>query len=289
MEALTSHLPQEWAGPRLHAMLRAALTFVVYARSAQPFEAASEILSNPSAYHAAVPRWQGPAWVRRQLDLLHRMREHADTAHWAASKFDDFSMSVASRRVLAPTGKGIDLAAAMAHGRPVLVNLAKGQVSALETRLLGHVVLASAIDAGLARPPETRRLYTLYIDEAQSFPPQTLEVALAEGRKFAVGVVASHQSLAQLTPATRDALLGNAGTRVVFRIGAADAAVLGPEMGLSEASLTDLPNLHAAVRLTLPGQPPVVFSLRTPVPGEWPEASADDVIDLDRRKHPAAR
>src|SRR5437773_3151384 len=89
---------------------------------------------------------------------------------------------------------------------------------------------------------ESRRDFYMYLDEFQSFTTMSLANMLSELRKYRVGLVLAHQYLAQLEPEVRDAILGNAGTMVAFRVGPEDAEILQKEFD-PEVSITDLVNL----------------------------------------------
>jgi type IV secretory pathway TraG/TraD family ATPase VirD4 len=120
----------------------------------------------------------------------------------------------------------------MDSGGILLVNLAKGQIGEGPANLLGSLLVASLGLAGLSRtdlPAEERRPFFLYLDEFQSFATLSLAGMLAELRKYGVGLILANQYLGQLSPEIRDAVLGNVGTLVTFRLGAADARVLAQE------------------------------------------------------------
>jgi len=84
-------------------------------------------------------------------------------------------------------------------------------------------------------------------------------------RKYHVGLVLAHQHLAQLTPPVRDAILGNVGTTVAFRVGASDAALLEPELSpeVSAEDLVSLPNYSAFLKLMAHGEVSRPFSAET--------------------------
>ena len=111
-------------------------------------------------------------------------------------------------------------------GGVLLVNLSKGELGEGPAMLLGSLLVSHIALAGLARAAareEDRNDFIVYLDEFQSFTTLHLVTMLSELRKYNVGLVLAHQFLGQLAPEIRDAVLGNAGTLIVFRVGARDA------------------------------------------------------------------
>ncbi|MFX7922541.1 hypothetical protein ABTK16_19545, partial [Acinetobacter baumannii] len=89
-----------------------------------------------------------------------------------------------------------------------------------------------------------------YVDEFQNFATDSFGSILSESRKYRLSLTLAHQFLGQLPPSLHDAVLGNAGSILAFRVGADDAVELAPEIGLhSPSALTDLANYEAWARL----------------------------------------
>jgi hypothetical protein len=115
------------------------------------------------------------------------------------------------------------------------------------------------------QPEKERRDFWVYLDEFQTFTTQSLVNMLSELRKYRVGMILAHQHLSQLDPDIRDAVFGNAGTIVSFRVGAADAAYLAREFEpvFSAADLIGLPRYAVYLRLLVHGEPSRPFSANT--------------------------
>src|SRR6185503_18943951 len=111
----------------------------------------------------------------------------------------------------------------------------------------------------------SRRDFFLYLDEFHTFTTQSLAGMLSELRKYRVGMVLAHQYLAQIDPAILDAILGNVGTLICFRVGLADAEILAREFYpfLSLVDLASLPNHHIYLRLMTDGVISLPFSAET--------------------------
>ena len=140
----------------------------------------------------------------------------------------------------------------------LLVNLAKGKIGEDAASLLGALVVSRIGLAALGRAdmPETeRRDFYVYLDEFHSFTTLHLANMLSELRKYRVNLILAHQYLSQLDPQVRDAILGNVGTLVSFRLGLADAEILEKEFApeLHGLDLVSLPNYHIYLKLMIDG------------------------------------
>lgn len=172
------------------------------------------------------------------------------------------------RGIIAANRTSFNLDAVMDDGKILLVNLSRGEIGEGPATMLGALLAARIGLAGLARanrPEEERRDFYLYLDEFQMFSTKSLATMLAELRKYRVSLVLANQYLGQLDAAVRDAVLGNAGTLVCFRVGADDAARLARELDpIFEATdLVNLPNYHIYLRLMIDAQVSKAFSATT--------------------------
>ncbi|MBI4032558.1 type IV secretion system DNA-binding domain-containing protein [Candidatus Berkelbacteria bacterium] len=146
----------------------------------------------------------------------------------------------------------------MDSGRILLVNLAKGKIGEDAAALMGALLVSGIGLAALSRsdvPEVERRDFFVYLDEFQSFTTLSLATMLSELRKYRVSLVLAHQYLSQLDEPIRDAVLGNVGTMVCFRVGAEDAEFLEREFSpeFSARDLVDLPNYNIYLRLMVAG------------------------------------
>lgn len=161
----------------------------------------------------------------------------------------------------------------MDEGKVLLVNLAKGQIGEDSAGLLGGLLVTTIGLAAFSRQdsPETeRRPFFLYLDEFQNVTTHFMANMTSELRKYGVGLVLAHQYQFQLDQTIREAVLGNAGTIVSFRLGARDARYLAEEFQpqfVQEDFLT-LPNHDMYLRLMIDGMPSKPFSATTLSPLE---------------------
>jgi Type IV secretion-system coupling protein DNA-binding domain len=142
-----------------------------------------------------------------------------------------------------------DLKRAMGKGRILLVNLAKGRIGEDSAALLG-VPLGVAALSRADMPEDNRKDFFLYLDEFQTFTTLSLATMLSELRKYHVGLILAHQYISQLDEKVCDAILGNVGTMISFRLGAQDAEVLKKEFSpeFSALDLLSLPNYEICLK-----------------------------------------
>lgn len=171
-------------------------------------------------------------------------------------------------RFLTEPGEQINLRRLMDEDKVVLVNLDKGKIGEGPATAIGSFLLSHIALAGIARssePEEGRRDFFVYLDEFQTFTTHSLANMLSELRKYRVSMILAHQHLSQLEPEIRDAVFGNVGSIVAFRVGAADASYLAREFVpvFSPEDLIALPRYHIYVRLQIDGEQSRPFSATT--------------------------
>jgi hypothetical protein len=172
------------------------------------------------------------------------------------------------RRILTEPGEWLDLRRIMDEGKYLLVNLDKGRIGEGPAATLGSFLVSHLALAGVARsdtPESARRDFSMVLDEFQTFTTLSVASMLAELRKYRVGMVLANQHLSQLDPEIRDAVFGNAGTIISFRVGAADGAFLAREFApaFSAEDFISLPRYHIYIRLLIDGEPTRPFSATT--------------------------
>lgn len=171
-------------------------------------------------------------------------------------------------RILTGQGENLDLRSIMDDGKILVVNLAKGRIGEDTASLLGAFLVAQLGRAALRRAdiPETaRRDFYMYLDEFQTFSTPSLAGMLSELRKYRVGLVLAHQFASQLEEPVWDAILGNVGTIISFRVGVTDAEILEkaffPEFEAHH--IVTLPNYHIYLKLMVDGVVSKAFSATT--------------------------
>lgn len=194
-------------------------------------------------------------------------KQQAEEMRSTLNKVSRFNADPALRATLGQSRATIDIAGIMNSGKVLIVNLAKGRLGERPAHLIGASLVSAFAQAAETRstiPESERRDFTLYVDEFQNFASLSFGTILSEARKWRLNLVLANQFLAQLPQALRDAVLGNIGTLIVFRVGASDAEILAAELDVKMPSaLTDKGNFEAWVKLLRNGSPTGAIPIRT--------------------------
>jgi hypothetical protein len=182
----------------------------------------------------------------------------------------------------------------MDGSRIFLANLAKGKLGHDKANLLGSLLTTQFQLAAMARgdvPEAERRDFYLFIDEFQNFSTDAFAAILAEARKYRLCLTLSHQYIDQLSLPVRQAVFGNVGTLVAFRVGHADAEVLRDEFGheFAEQQLVDLDRFELVVKLLENGTNRQPFRALSLAPLENRVGRRDKLIARSRERFATPR
>jgi hypothetical protein len=148
------------------------------------------------------------------------------------NKVGQFTASPQLRLILVQVAPRLDLEFATNNRRIVIANLAKGSIGEQASNLLGSLLVSHVqlIVMGRASLPLRERVaFFVHVDEFQTFSSDAFASLLSEARKFATHFALANQYTDQLPHAVRSAVIGNAGSLVVFRVGSRDVELLAPE------------------------------------------------------------
>ncbi len=280
------HLWNDSWGPRLEYILRnSLLTLLDYPGS--NIADILKLLSDREYRKKVIPFISNKQikefWLKEFDKYPERLRAEAISP--IQNKVGAFLSHPALQKILTNPEKPLSLRKIMDENKILLVNLAKGSIGEDTSNLLGSLLISRFDLAALSRanvPENERRDYTLYLDEFHNFTTQSLVLMLSELRKYRLSLVLAHQYLTQLEPSIKDAILGNVGTIIIFRIGAIDAEVFAQEFApeFKQSDFTNLPNYHIYLKMMIDGKVSSPFSAVTLPPGEstetdFPEKSAE--------------
>lgn len=189
------------------------------------------------------------------------------------NKLGQFLLNPVIRNILGQVKNKVSIPFVMDNERLFIANLSKGRLGHDKANLLGSLLTTQFQLAAMARtnqPEHERRDFYLFIDEFQNFSTDAFAAILAEARKYRLCLTLSHQYVDQLALPIRQAVFGNVGTLISFRIGNTDAEVLQAEFGNEFAAqqLVDLDRYEIVVKLLEDGTNKQPFRARTLAPLE---------------------
>jgi type IV secretory pathway TraG/TraD family ATPase VirD4 len=267
VEALKKLFDDAW-GARLEYILRNALLLLLEqpeATLADVFRLFHEKEFRKEAAARATNEQVKRFWTT-EFEKYGRQRSEAVTP--IENKLGSFLVDPFVSRILTTRKSTFNPREAIDNGKVLLVNLAKGKIGEAPAMLFGGLLVTMLGLAGLARadtPEASRRDFFMYLDEFQTFTTLSLIDMLAELRKYGMGLVLANQFMDQINADIRNAILGNVGTLIVFRVGAADAARLVKELlpDIDPFELTLLPNRCFWIRPLVNGQSTEAFTGET--------------------------
>ena len=188
---------------------------------------------------------------------------------YITSKFNNFTANDYMRPIIGQVKSAFNFRNIMDEGKILLINLSKGKIGDLNANLLGMIFVGKILMAALGRvdlPQEKRKDFYLYVDEFQNFSTDSIAIILSEARKYRLNLIIAHQFIAQLTEKIRDAVFGNVGSTVAFRVGPPDAEFLSKIFSpiFSIEDMTNLDNFNAYVRLLINGATTKPFNIVVP-------------------------
>ncbi len=182
----------------------------------------------------------------------------ADGVSPIANKLGAFLAHPAVRTALCEPKQPLSFRSIMDSGQILIVNLAKGSLGADVSNVMGGLITSSIMQAAFTRhglPEPARRPFFLYVDEFHNLTTKTFSGMLSEARKYGLGLNLAHQHLSQIDKDVRDAIIGNVGNQIVFRVGASDAPFFERQMPTFSAfDFENQPNHRANTLLTHRGE-----------------------------------
>jgi hypothetical protein len=205
---------------------------------------------------------------QKEMPQSQRSNEFGEIVSWFVSKFGAFLSNDMMRNIIGQNKSAFDLREVMDTGKILLVNLSRGKTGDLNSKLLGMIFVMKFEAAAMSRadiPEEYRQDFCLYVDEFQNFSTDSFADILSQARKYHLNLIVANQFTTQLSEEIRDAVFGNVGTVVSFRVGTADAEFLEKQFRpvFDIDDLQFLPNANTVVRMMIGGVPMQPFSMAT--------------------------
>ncbi|MGZ6004994.1 MAG: type IV secretory system conjugative DNA transfer family protein [Candidatus Saccharimonadales bacterium] len=215
---------------------------------------------------------------QKQYPASQRSNESGEVTAWFVSKFGAFLSNEMMRNMIGQSKSAFNLRDIMDNKKILLVNLSKGRTGDLNSKLLGMIFVMKFQAAAMSRasvPEDQRQDFCLYVDEFQNFSTDSFATILSEARKYRLNLIVANQFTTQLTDEIRDAVFGNVGSIVSFRVGAdADADALSKKFQpiFDREDILRLPNYNTVTQMLIGGVPTQPFSMATIPPLGMPNA-----------------
>jgi hypothetical protein len=192
---------------------------------------------------------------------------------YIVSKFDVFTANDYMRPIIGQQQSTFNFRDIMDTRKILLVNLSKGRLGEINANLIGMIVVGKILMAALSRvddPTKSFPSFFLHMDEFQNVSTPSIAAILSEARKYKLGLTVAHQFIAQLDENIKDAVFGNVGSMVTFRVGPDDGSFLEHqfEPTFDSRDLINVPNYNGYARILANGTPTRPFSLATLPPPE---------------------
>jgi hypothetical protein len=205
---------------------------------------------------------------QKEMPQSQRSNEFGEVVSWFVSKFGAFLSNEMMRNIIGQTKSSFDLRDIMDNKKILLVNLSKGRSGELNSKLLGMIFVMKFQAAAMSRaniPENERQDFALYVDEFQNFSTDSFATIMSEARKYHLNLIVANQFTTQLTDEIRDAVFGNMGTVVAFRVGQLDVDALSRyfQPTFEGNDLLRIPNYNTITRTLVGGVPTNPFSMAT--------------------------
>ncbi len=209
-------------------------------------------------------------WTK-EFPASQKSNDAGEVITWFASKWGPFLSNTMMKNILGQVRSGFNIRDIMDNKKILLVNLSKGKMGEINSKLLGMIFVMKFQTAAMARvdtPEDQRNDFCLFVDEFQNFATESFESILSEARKFRLNLIVANQFMTQLTDKIREGLLGNVGTIICGRIGITDAEIMEKAFlpTFNAEDLHNQPNYHAITQVMMFNMPskPFTMDLRPP-------------------------
>ncbi len=273
-------------GPRYESLFRNAALTVMADPAGSTFVDIPKLFRDPQYVKQKLPFVKDPNVIEfweKEMPQSQRSNDFGEVVSWFVSKFGAFLSNEMMRNIIGQTKSSFDLRDIMDNKKILLVNLSKGRTGELNSKLLGMVFVMKFQAAAMSRsnvPESERNDFALYVDEFQNFSTDSFATIMSEARKYHLNLIVANQFTTQLTEEIRDAVFGNIGTIVSFRIGQNDVESLSRyfQPQFDGDDLLRVPNANTIVRTLINGVPTQSFSMATLPPLGNPNPGLADAL-----------
>ncbi len=254
-------------GPRFeHAIRNAMLT--VMSEPGNTFVEVVRVLTDSGFVQELLPKVSDPIVRRYWTDQIAQTADFhkSEVLDYIVSKFGRFVTNKLMRNIIGQSKSSFDFRTVMDEGKILLVNLSKGKMGEENSNFLGLILVPRILISAMSRqemPEEQRRDFYLYVDEFQNFATPDFAQILSEARKYRLNLIVANQFIGQMEEEVKNAVFGNVGTVVAFRVGVTDANYLQHEFQptFNESDLINIDRFNAYTKTIVHNEPVKPFSM----------------------------
>lgn len=269
LEKLYDPMNQGIIGPRYHHLFRNAALTVMADPAGGTFIDIPKLFRDPEFVKQKLKYVKDTNVIdfwQKEMPQSQRSNEFGEVVSWFVSKFGAFLSNGMMRNIIGQTISAFDLRDVMDNKKILLVNLSKGRTGDLNAKLLGMIFVMKFQAAAMSRAnvdESERPDFCLYVDEFQNFSTDSFATIMSEARKYHLNLIVANQFTTQLSESIRDAVFGNMGTIVSFRVGQNDVEALSRYFRpvFEQDDILRIPNYNAIVRTLINGVPTQPFSM----------------------------
>jgi len=254
-------------GPRFeHAVRNAMLTAM--SEDGYTFIEVMRILTDAKFVQEILPKVQDPIVRRYWTDQIAQTSDFhkSEVLDYIVSKFGRFVTNRMIRNIIGQSTSSFSFREVMDKGKILFINLSKGEIGEENSSFLGLVLVPRILMAAMSRadiPEDQRRNFYLYVDEFQNFATPDFAQILSEARKYRLNLIVANQFVGQVDEEVKNAVFGNVGTIISFRVGVTDANYLTHEFTpvFAEDDLLNIERFHVYIKTIVHNEPVPPFSM----------------------------
>jgi len=254
-------------GPRFeHAIRNAMLT--IMARKGGTFIELVRILTDAKFVEEMMPYVKDPVVRRYWTDQIAQTSDFhkSEVLDYIVSKFGRFVTNKTMRNIIGQVESAFDFREAMDSKKIILCNLSKGILGEEDAKFLGLILVPKVLTAAMSRQnmeSSKRNDFFLYVDEFQNYATEDFAVILSEARKYRLSLIVANQFIGQIDEEIKNAVFGNVGTIISFRVGVPDANFLQHEFAptFNEQDLANIERFHVYIKTIVDNEPVPAFSM----------------------------
>ena len=227
-----------------------------------------QALQRPDFVQDMLPKVKDPIVHRYWTDQIAQTSDFhkSEVLDYIVSKFGRFVTDKMMRVIIGQGNTVINFRKIMDEGKILIINLNKGRIGEENSNFLGLILVPRILMAALSRadiPESQRRPFYLYVDEFQNFATPDFATILSEARKYKLNLAVANQFIGQMEEEVKNAIFGNVGTVMTFRVGVSDANYLQHEFTpvFNESDLLNIDKYHVYIKTIVNNEPVQPFSM----------------------------